>query len=70
MAATPALHVARLARSLIRRPSLWPLFWMSLPLMVVVYTHGAYAEAMGYLFGEGNCHESFRDLEISIARED
>ena len=70
MAATPPLHIARLARSLIRRPSLWPLFWMSVPLMVVVYTRSAYTEAMGYLFGDGNCHESFRDLEISIARED
>jgi len=70
MALTPPLHIARLARSLVRRPALWSLFWASIPLMVVVYTRGAWGEAMGYLFGDGNCSERFRDLEISIARED
>jgi hypothetical protein len=70
MAVTPPLHIARLARSLTRRPALWPLFWASVPLMVLVYTCGAWAEAMGYLFGDGDCQERFRDLEISIARED
>jgi len=70
MVLTPPLHVARLARSLLRRPSLWALFWASVPLMLLVYTRGAWAEAMGYLFGDGNCSERFRDLEISIARED
>ena len=70
MAATPPLHVARLARSLTRRPVLWPLFLASIPLMILVYTSSAWGEAMGYLFGDGDCSARFRDLEISIARED
>ena len=61
-------HVARLVRSLVRRPSLWPVFWISLPLAVLVYTRSAWSEAMGYLFGEGGAAERFRDMEISIAR--
>jgi hypothetical protein len=70
MVVTPPLHVARLARSLTRRPVLWPRFWASIPLMILVYTACAWGEAMGYLFGDGNCRSRFRDLEISIARED
>lgn len=69
MVLTPPLHVARLARSLIRRPRLWPLFWISLPLMILIYTAGALSEAAGYLFGEGDSRDRFRDLEISIERQ-
>jgi hypothetical protein len=69
MAITPPLHLARLFRSLIRRPQLWLLFWISLPLMLLVYTASAQAEAAGYLFGEGTGREQFRDLEISIERQ-
>jgi len=68
MTITPPIHVARLVRSLVRRPSLWPVFWISLPLAVLVYTRSAWSEAMGYLFGEGGAAERFRDMEISIAR--
>ena len=70
MSLTPPLHIARLAQSLVRRPRLWPLFWASFPLMLVVYPFCAWGEAMGYLFGDGDCSQRFRDLEISIARED
>jgi glycosyltransferase involved in cell wall biosynthesis len=70
MIVTPPLHVARLARSLAPRPVLWPLFVMSLPLMALVYGASAYSEAMGYLLGAGDSSARFRDLEVSIARED
>jgi hypothetical protein len=69
MALTPALHVARTARSLIRRPTLWPLFLASLPLMTLMSVSCAWSEATGYLFGEGDCSARFRDLEISIERK-
>ena len=69
MVLTPPLHVARLVRSLIRRPRLWPLFWISLPLMMLVYSAAALSEAAGYVFGEGESRERFRDLEISIERQ-
>ena len=69
MVITPPLHVWRLVRSLVRRPRLWPLFWISLPLMLLVYGTSAQAEAAGYLFGEGEGREQFRDLEISIERQ-
>ncbi len=69
MLLTPPLHVARLARSLMPRPTLWPLFWMSLPLMLLVSTVGSLSEAAGYLFGEGDSRERFRDLEISTERQ-
>jgi hypothetical protein len=69
MALTPPLHVARLARSLVPRPTLWPLFWMSLPLMLLVSTVGSLSEAAGYLFGAGDSRERFRDLEISTERQ-
>jgi hypothetical protein len=70
MIVTPPLHVARLARSLVPRPALWPLFLTSLPLMALVYTTSAWSEAIGYLAGPGESSARFRDLEISIARED
>ena len=69
MTLTPPLHIARVARSLIRRPQLWPLFWISLPLMLLVYAGSAQSEAAGYLFGEGDSRDEFRDLEISIERQ-
>jgi len=69
MLLTPPLHIMRLARSLIRRPQLWPLFWISLPLMLLVYAAGAQSEAAGYLFGEADARDEFRDLEISIERQ-
>jgi glycosyltransferase involved in cell wall biosynthesis len=69
MVLTPPLHILRLVRSLVRRPRLWPLFWISLPLMGLVSTAGAVAEAAGYLFGEGDSKKRFRDLEISIERQ-
>jgi hypothetical protein len=68
MALTPPLHMARLARSLIGRPALWPLFWISIPLLTLSYSVGAWSEAIGYLFGGGDCLGRFRDLEISIER--
>ena len=69
MVITPPLHLWRLGRSLLRRPRLWLLFWISLPLMLIVYGAGAQSEAAGYLFGEGEGREQFRDLEISIERQ-
>jgi hypothetical protein len=69
MVLTPLLHIGRLARSLIRRPALWALFWVTLPLMALVYTAGSIAEAAGYLFGAGGSRARFRDLEISTERQ-
>jgi hypothetical protein len=69
MPMTPLLHIARLARSLVGRPALWPLFWMSLPLMIVLYGASAWSEAQGYLFGFGGASARFRDLEIAISRD-
>jgi hypothetical protein len=69
MVMTPPLHLWRLVRSLVRRPTLWPLFWISLPLMLLVYSACAQSEAAGYLFGEGDGRDHFRDLEISIERQ-
>ena len=70
MVVTPFLHIGRLAASLVRRPALWPLFWASVPLMLLMYGCSAWAEAAGYLFGEGGSSARFRDMEISIAREE
>lgn len=70
MVVTPFLHIWRLAASLVRRPVHWPLFWTSMPLMLFMYPCNAWAEAMGYLFGEGNSGARFRDLELSITREE
>lgn len=70
MVLTPPLHIARLAYSLVPRPQLWPLFWASLPLMMITYPFSAVGEAQGYLFGDGDCSQRFRDLEISVAREE
>lgn len=69
MAVTPPLHVARVVRSLVRRPTLWPMFLASLPLMTLMYTSCAWSEAIGYLFGDGDSSRRFRDLEISIERK-
>jgi len=69
MALTPPLHIARVARSLVRRPALWPLFWASIPVMTMTYVTGSCFEAFGYLFGDAGCAEGFRDLEISIERQ-
>jgi hypothetical protein len=69
MSLTPPLHVARVARSLVSRPSLWPLFWMSLPLMTLVYVRSAWSEALGYLMGAGDASARFRDIEVTTTRE-
>jgi hypothetical protein len=37
--------------------------------MLLIYTGSAQSEAAGYLFGEGDCRDEFRDLEISIRRQ-
>jgi hypothetical protein len=70
MVLTPFLHIWRLAASLVRRPAHWPLFWTSMPLMLLLYACNAWAEATGYLFGEGNSGVRFRDLELSIPRKE
>lgn len=70
MVVTPFLHIGRLAASLVRRPAHWPLFWTSMPLMLFMYGCNAWAEAMGYLFGEGSSGARFRDLELSVMREE
>ena len=70
MVVTPFLHIGRLAASLVRRPAHWPLFWASTPLMLFMYTCNAWAEATGYLFGEGHSGARFRDLELSVTREE
>ena len=38
--------------------------------MLLLYACNAWAEATGYLFGEGNCGVRFRDLELSIPRKE
>lgn len=70
MVVTPFLHIWRLAVSLVRRPAHWPLFWATMPLMLFMYTCNGWSEAMGYLFGEGDSGVRFRDLELSIPREE
>jgi hypothetical protein len=70
MVLTPFLHIWRLAASLVRRPAHWPMFWISMPLMLFMYGCNAWAEAMGYLFGEGEAGVRFRDLELSVPREE
>ena len=66
MILTPALHIARLAGTMRRRPALWGSLISSLPVLVAIYGYSACSEAAGYLFGaghsrEGNsCQESWR----------
>ena len=69
MPLVPPLQIARVARSLVGRPTLWPLFWAALPLMGLVYTVGSFSEAAGYLFGEGDSRARFRELETSTERQ-
>lgn len=68
MLAAPALHLFRLARSVMNRPSLWGQFLAGLPVSISMYTTTSLEEARGYLFGPGNSRESFRETELNIER--
>jgi hypothetical protein len=67
-AATPLLHLSRLAVSLWNRPSLWLAFVEALPVSTAVYVATAYAEILGYLFGPASSREKFTLAELSYRR--
>lgn len=69
LAATPLLHLGRLAASLWNRPSLWHAFFSALPVSTVVYTSTAYAEVLGCLFGAGSSREDFTSIELDCPRK-
>lgn len=69
MAFTVPVHLWRQAKSVWNRPSLWPMFLSSLPVSVLVYSYGAYQEALGYLFGEGTSRQEYFARELSTGRK-
>jgi glycosyltransferase involved in cell wall biosynthesis len=69
MILSPPLHLWRLVRTLWRRPHLWASFFVSLPVMLAVYTDGACREALGYLFGAGSSRQETMETELSVVRE-
>ncbi len=69
MAFAPALFLARLARSLRHRPSLWRRYLAGLPVCTAIYSYSAWCEALGYLFGAGASRHEFRARELSMRRD-
>lgn len=69
MTVAPGLHLARLAWSLRRRPTLWPAYAASLPVSVPVYVYSSFQEALGYLFGPGKSREQFTRMELDMPRQ-
>jgi hypothetical protein len=69
LAATPLLHLGRLAASLRDRPALWPAFAAALPVSTAVYVSTAYAELLGCLFGPGSSTEKFTQAELGSPRK-
>jgi len=68
MILTPAVHIARLAGTMRRRPALWGLLISSLPVLAAIYGYSACSEASGYLFGAGHSREEFLTRELTIHR--
>lgn len=64
----PALRLARLARSVAGRPSLWAAFATGLPAIAVMYVADALGEAAGYLGGAGDAGRALLRFELEQER--
>ncbi len=65
---SPSIIACRLFWRLWGRPEMRQAFFTSLPLILLVHTYGAFAEAMGYVAGVGDAARRTFDIETSDPR--
>jgi hypothetical protein len=68
MVVCPPLHTWRLARRLLGRGRLFLEFLAAVPVILVVYTYGAWREAIGYLCGIQNSRHELTEVEFRLER--